>query len=152
MFLFSLTLFATMATATTVLTHHLFCEYQWFHYLLTSGPPIRFTPGKLCAPLAVPSGFFGCTIFGNLGAFVPDLPGVPVYDFLNLSGPAATCGFARVAMLPALVAPGVACSCTLRMITSLIFIVDIYKVFGCWNQVIHVEKQPNSMSFCAWRV
>ena len=28
---------------------------------------------------------------------MPDLPGVPVYDFLNLSGPTAMCGDATVA-------------------------------------------------------
>jgi hypothetical protein len=97
-----------------------------FHYLLMPGPPNRLTPGKLCAPLAVPSGFFGCTIFGNLGDFVPDLPGVPVYDFLNLSGPAATWGLFNEAMLPALVAPAVACSLfTLRISISFIFIMHI---------------------------
>ena len=62
-------------------------------------------------------------IFGNLGAFVPDLPGDPVYDFLNLSLPMAMCGDVTEAILPALVAPAVACS----LITiSLIFILDIY--------------------------
>ena len=90
------------------------------------GPPNKLTPGSLWAPFAVPSGFFGYTIFGNLGAFVPDLPGVPVYDFLNLSGPAATCGLAREAMFPALVAPAVACSLfILRMSISFIFINNI---------------------------
>ena len=79
-----------MATATAVLTRNFFCKHQRFHYLLTNGPPIRFTPGSLCAPLAVPSGFLGCTIFGNLGALVPDLPGDPVNDFENLSLPMAT--------------------------------------------------------------
>jgi len=65
-----------MATATTVLAHDLFREHQWFHYAI--GPPNRLTPLSLCAPLAVPSGFFGCVIFGNLGARVPDRPGDPV--------------------------------------------------------------------------
>ena len=80
---------------------------------------MRFTPGNACAPLAVPSGFLGCVIFGNLGARVPDLPGVPVYAFVNLSRPMAMCGLTTEAMLPADVAPAVACS---RTITSLIFI------------------------------
>ena len=62
-------------------------------------------PFSACAPLAVPFGFLGCTIFGNLGAFVPDLPGEPVNDFENLSLPMAICGLTTVAMLPALVAP-----------------------------------------------
>ena len=48
--------------------------------------------------------------FGTLGAFVPDLPGVPVNDFLNLSGPIAMCGDTTVAILPDEVAPAVACS------------------------------------------
>ena len=73
----------------------------------------------------MPSGFLGCTIFGNFGAFVPDLPGDPVNDFENLSRPIAMCGLTTDAILPALVAPAVACSCTLRIITSLIYIVDI---------------------------
>jgi hypothetical protein len=60
--------------------------------------------------LAVPSGFFGCTIFGSFGARVPDTPGVPVYDFLKRSLPIAMCGLATVAMLPADVAPAVAVS------------------------------------------
>ena len=84
---------------------------------------MRFTPGSACAPLAVPSGFLGCTIFGNLGARVPDTPGVPVYAFVNLSLPMAMCGDTTVAMLPADVAPAVACSLTM---TSLIFIKPIY--------------------------
>ena len=90
-------------------------------FLLIAGPPNRLVPGIVNA-LSVGFCILG---IGTLGAFVPDLPGDPVYDFLNLSGPAATCGLASVAMLPALVAPAVACSCTLRTITSLIFIVDI---------------------------
>ena len=84
---------------------------------------MRFTPDNACAPLAVPSGFLGCTIFGSLGARVPDLPGEPVYAFVNLSRPMAMCGLTTVAMLPALVAPAVACS---LKITSLILIVCIY--------------------------
>ena len=83
---------------------------------------MRFTPGSACAPLAVPSGFLGCMIFGNLGARVPDRPGEPVYAFVNLSLPMAMCGDTTEAMLPALVAPAVACS-LIRI--SLIFIVDI---------------------------
>ena len=79
-------------------------------------------PLSACAPLAVPFGFLGCTILGSLGAFVPDLPGVPVYDFLNLSFPIAICGDTTVAILPALVAPAVAFSCILYMIISFIFI------------------------------
>ena len=82
-------------------------------------------PFNLCAPLAVPSGFFGCTIFGNLGALVPDFPGDPEYALENLSLPIAMWGLVTVAIFPALVAPAVACSCTLRIITSLIFVVDI---------------------------
>lgn len=91
------------------------------------GPPNRLTPGSAWAPLAVPLAFLGCTIFGNLGAFVPDTPGDPVNDFLNLSRPIAMCGDTTVAILPADVAPAVACS---RMITSRIFIVNIYPLFG----------------------
>ena len=83
---------------------------------------MRFTPGRLCAPLAVPSGFLGCTILGNLGARVPDLPGVPVYALLPRSLPMAMCGETTVAMLPDEVAPAVACS---LIKISLIFIVDI---------------------------
>jgi hypothetical protein len=83
---------------------------------------MRFTPGSACAPLAVPSGFLGCMIFGNLGARVPDTPGVPVYDLLPRSLPMAMCGETTVAMLPADVAPAVACS---LIMTSLILIVDI---------------------------
>jgi hypothetical protein len=71
----------------------------------------------------VPSGFFGCTIFGNLGALVPDFPGDPEYAFENLSLPMAMCGEVTVAMFPALVAPAVACSLN---ITSLILINSIY--------------------------
>ena len=68
--------------------------------------------------------------FGTLGAFVPDTPGDPVYDFLNLSLPMAMCGEVTDAMLPELVAPAVAFSCcTLRVIISVIFIVNIYYVF-----------------------
>ena len=55
----------------------------------------------------MPSGFFGCVIFGNLGALVPDTPGDPVYDFLNLSLPMAMCGEVTLAISPALVAPAV---------------------------------------------
>ena len=84
---------------------------------------MRFTPGNACAPLAVPSGFLGWVILGSLGALVPDRPGVPVYAFVNLSLPMAMCGLTTVAMLPALVAPAVACSLTM---TSLIFIKPIY--------------------------
>ena len=121
MLLFSLTLFATMAVATTVCTLDWIYQHQWFHYLLTAGPPNRLTPFNACAPLAVPFGFLGCVIFGNLGALVPDFPGDPVYAFVNLSLPMAMCGETTLAMLPALVAPAVAVSCTLFMITSLIF-------------------------------
>ena len=64
---------------------------------------------------------FCCLGFGTLGALVPDLPGVPVYDFLNLSRPMAMCGDTTDAMLPELVAPAVACSLIFRLITSLIF-------------------------------
>lgn len=55
-----------------------------------------------------------------LGDLVPDFPGDPVYDFLNLSG-FAMCGFATEAMLPADVAPAVACS-SMSCIFMLIFI------------------------------
>ena len=58
--------------------------------------------------------------FGTLGAFVPDLPGDPVNDFLNLSGPIAMCGDTTVEMLPDDVAPAVACSLTISCI--LIFV------------------------------
>ena len=85
---------------------------------------MRLTPLSLCAPLAVPSGFFGCTIFGSLGAFVPDTPGDPVYDLLPLSLPMAMCGDVTDAILPELVAPAVAYSLT---ITSLILINSIYQ-------------------------
>jgi len=87
-------------------------------FLDTAGPPNRLVP-VMSNALSV--GF--CALgFGTLGALVPERPGVPVYDFLNLSGPMATCGLTTEAMLPELVAPAVACSLT---ITSLIFIVDI---------------------------
>ena len=125
MLLFSLTLFATMAVATTVSTLDWICQHQWFHYLFTAGPPNRLTPFNACAPLAVPFGFLGCVIFGNLGARVPDFPGDPVYAFVNLSLPMAMCGDTTDAMLPALVAPAVACSLIFCAITSLIFIIDI---------------------------
>ena len=108
---------ATMAVATTVLALDWVCQHQWFHYLFTSGPPNRLTPFSACAPLAVPLGFLGCVIFGNLGARVPDLPGDPEYAFENLSRPMAMCGDTTDDMLPALVAPAVACS---LIITSLI--------------------------------
>ena len=86
-----------------------------------AGPPNRLVP-VMSSALSV--GF--CALaFGTLGALVPERPGVPVYDFLNLSGPAATCGLFSVAMLPELVAPAVACSLIFCVITSLIFIVDI---------------------------
>ena len=84
---------------------------------------MRFTPGSACAPLAVPCGFLGCVILGSLGALVPDFPGVPVYAFVNLSLPMAMCGDTTEAMLPAEVAPAVACS---RIMISLIFIANIY--------------------------
>jgi hypothetical protein len=61
--------------------------------------------------------FFG---LGGRGALVPDTPGDPVYDFLNLSGPTATCGFATVAMLPADVDPAVAVSCMISFIFIII--------------------------------
>src|SRR6056300_672219 len=61
-------------------------------------------------------------ILGRLGAFTPDFPGVPVYDFLNLSGPIAMCGETTVAILPADVAPAVATSFKLIDIISVIFI------------------------------
>mgnify|MGYP003679682268 CR=1 FL=1 len=100
-------------------------------FLDTAGPPNRLVP-VMSSALSV--GF--CALaFGTLGAFVPERPGVPVYDFLNLSGPAATCGLFKVAMLPALVAPAVACSLT---ITSFIFIVGIYNF---WEMV-----QPDNVS------
>ena len=80
-------------------------------------------PFKLWAPLAVPLGFFGCTILGNFGALVPDTPGDPVNDFLNLSLPIAMCGDTTVAIFPALVAPAVAASpIFLLLIISNIFI------------------------------
>ena len=94
-------------------------------FLDTAGPPNRLVP-FMSSALSVGFCFLG---FGTLGAFVPDTPGDPVYDFLNLSLPMAMCGLVTDAMLPALVAPAVACSCTLRTITSLIFIVTIYKLF-----------------------
>ena len=48
------------------------------HYLFTSGPPNRLVPFNSCAPLAVPSAFFGIYAVGTLGARLPDFPGVPV--------------------------------------------------------------------------
>jgi hypothetical protein len=48
------------------------------HYLLTKGPPKRLVPVSSCAPLAVPSAFFGMYAVGTLGARVPERPGVPV--------------------------------------------------------------------------
>ena len=126
MLLFSLALFATMAVATTVCTLDWICQYQRFHYLFTAGPPNRLTPPNAWAPLAVPLGFLGCVIFGNLGALVPDLPGDPEYAFENLSLPMAMCGEVTLAILPALVAPAVACSLIFCVITSLIFIIAIY--------------------------
>jgi hypothetical protein len=54
---------------------------------------------------------------GGLGALVPDLPGLPVYDLLAL--PMAKCGLTTVAILPADVAPGVAVSATLSLGTQL---------------------------------
>jgi hypothetical protein len=92
-------------------------------FLLIAGPPNRLVPG---ISIALSVGF--CILgFGTLGALVPERPGEPVYDFLNLSGPAATCGLASVAMLPALVAPAVACSPNLLcVIISLIFIIITY--------------------------
>jgi len=122
MLFFPCTSLATMAVATTVCTLDWICQHQWFHYLLTKGPPNRLTPFNACAPLAVPLGFLGCVIFGNLGARVPDRPGEPVYAFVNLSFPMAMCGLTTLAMLPALVAPAVACSLIFCVITSLIFI------------------------------
>ena len=91
-------------------------------FLLIAGPPNRLVLG---ISIALSVGF--CILgFGTLGDFVPERPGDPVYDFLNLSGPAATCGLARVAMLPALVAPAVACSPNfLCVIISFIFIIPI---------------------------
>ena len=86
-------------------------------FLDTAGPPNRLVP-VMSNALSV--GFCALGI-GTLGAFVPERPGEPVYDFLNLSGPAATCGLFSVAMLPALVAPAVACSLIFCAITSLIF-------------------------------
>jgi len=47
---------------------------------------------------------FCALAFGTLGALVPERPGVPVYDFLNLSLPMAMCGDTTEAMLPELVA------------------------------------------------
>jgi len=44
-------------------------------------------------------------ILGTLGAFLPDLPGLPVKDFLVLSLPIAMCGEATVAMFADDVAP-----------------------------------------------
>jgi len=86
-------------------------------FLDTAGPPNRLVP-VMSSALSV--GF--CALaFGTLGALVPDLPGVPVYDFLNLSRPMAMCGDTTDAMLPALVAPAVACSLIFCAITSLIF-------------------------------
>ena len=145
MLLFSLTLFATVTVATTVFTLDWICQHQWFHYAI--GPPNRLVPFSACAPLAVPFAFLGCTIFGNLGAFVPDRPGDPVNDLENLSLPMAMCGLTTVAMLPALVAPAVACSCTLRMITSLIFIVSIY-LFDQQHQTVYdIDAPKPSISF-----
>ena len=126
MLFFSCASLATMAVATTVLTLDWVCQHQWFHYLFTAGPPNRLTPFSACAPLAVPLGFLGWVILGSLGARVPDLPGDPVYAFVNLSFPIAMCGLTTLAMLPALVAPAVACSLIFCVITSLIFIKFIY--------------------------
>jgi hypothetical protein len=54
-------------------------------FLDTAGPPNRLVP-VMSSALSV--GF--CALaFGTLGAFVPERPGVPVYDFLNLSLPMA---------------------------------------------------------------
>ena len=84
-------------------------------------------PGNSCAPFTVPFGFFFCTIFGSFGAFVPDTPGLPVNDFLNLSLPIAICGDTTVAILPALVAPAVAASLFILRIS--IFYKIIYLSF-----------------------
>ena len=56
------------------------------------------------------------------GDFVPLRPGLPVYVLFPLAGPGLICGFATVAILPALVAPAVADSSI-----SLIFM--IYYLF-----------------------
>lgn len=80
----------------------------------------------------MPLGFLGCVIFGSLGALVPDTPGVPVYDFLNLSLPMATWGLAIEAMLPADVAPAVAVS---RIRISLIFMLFVFIV-----EILHMSK------------
>ena len=86
-------------------------------FLDTAGPPNRLVP-VMSSALSV--GF--CALgFGTLGALVPERPGVPVYDFLNLSRPMAMCGDTTDAMLPELVAPAVACSLIFCDITSLIF-------------------------------
>ena len=53
-------------------------------FLEIAGPPNRLVPGIVNA-LSVGFCILG---FGTLGAFVPERPGDPVYDFLNLSGPA----------------------------------------------------------------
>ena len=82
-------------------------------FLDIAGPPNRLAP-----PSSALSVGFCFTGFGTLGALVPDTPGVPVYDFLNLSLPMAMCGDTTDAILPALVAPAVACSLILRCITS----------------------------------
>ena len=49
-----------------------------FHYRLTNGPPNKLVPVNSCAPLAVPSAFFGVYVVGTRGARFPECPGVPV--------------------------------------------------------------------------
>ena len=58
----------------------------------------------ILSALSVGFCFFGK---GTLGAFLPDLPGDPVNDFLNLSLPMAMCGETTVDMFPAEVAPAI---------------------------------------------
>ena len=94
-------------------------------FLDTAGPPNRLVP-VMSSALSV--GF--CALgFGTLGALVPERPGVPVYDFLNLSRPMAMCGDTTDAMLPAAVAPAVACSLITISLIFMCFAIFINNIF-----------------------
>ena len=74
------------------------------HYLFKGAPKIECFMSRA---LSVGFCFFA---LGCGGALVPDLPGVPTYDFFPRALPGDRCGFGIEAMLPDEVAPAVACS------------------------------------------
>ena len=72
-------MFCSCSPSTTVIITTAIITTHYGYGLLCTGPPNILVPfPNSCHGLAVPSLFFFCTILGNLGAFVPDIPGDPI--------------------------------------------------------------------------